>query len=164
MSAIVAAVAALLGVVYGSKLVARREATNWIRDQRLAAYTELLTAVESCYNAFTLLAAHLRARDYESSRQNQCMEIRKLMENWGTGDKAIERHVTVAELVASDELAPFLVGSVRHGVRERHRVLLMKFDYMQEVDAKEWRVEGHTHEMLMRVRIEFRRDLRRTME
>jgi hypothetical protein len=52
--------AALIGVSYGARLSGRREATSWMREQRLKTYTELLSAIENCYQAFTLIDASLK--------------------------------------------------------------------------------------------------------
>ncbi|MFC7713072.1 hypothetical protein [Micromonospora lupini] len=61
---IVAASAALLGVRYGAKANESRESLNWIRDQRLKAYADVLDAVDRCYSAFRLINSALKIEDY----------------------------------------------------------------------------------------------------
>lgn len=46
----------------------------------------------------------------------------------------------------------------------RQSVLLMQFDYMQQIDSDEWKsVQGQTLQTLMKLRAAFRADIQRTL-
>ncbi|MET7769093.1 hypothetical protein [Nocardia sp. NPDC005366] len=163
MAALGAVVAALVGAVLGARLTQQREANNWSRDQRLKAYTELLEAVEECGDAFTLLASSLDLWEYDWERiKKNKPKVSKLIADWDAGGKKVDKTVTAAELVASRELLPTVM--VTRFAYHRQSVLLMQFDYMQQIDSAEWKaVQDQTLDTLTKMRAAFRADIQRTL-
>lgn len=156
--AIVTAAAAFLGVGYGARLSTSRETLNWTREQRLKAYTELLRAVEKCYEAFTLIAASLNLAKYSENARQDPKIINTVME-WGKWDAKIERCLPQAGLVCSIKMQPYIMYS-RFALRSRHRVLLMKFSYGQEINREEWEsVSSMTHGDILEIRRRLREDI-----
>ncbi|MBP2194174.1 hypothetical protein [Nocardia goodfellowii] len=163
MAALGAVIAALVGAVLGARLTQRREADNWSRDQRLAAYTALLEAVEECSEAFTLLASSLDLWRYDWDRiKSNKPKVSKLLGDWDAGGAKVDKAVTAAELVASSELLPTVI--VTRFAYHRQSILLMQFDYMQQIDADAWKsVQSQTFDTLNKLRAAFRHDIQRTL-
>jgi hypothetical protein len=155
---IIAAAAAFLGVGYGARLSGRSETLNWTREQRLKAYTELLQAVENCYEAFELIAAELQLTNYDEGAR-ESPKITNTTAEWGKWDSEIDRWLPQAELICSRKLQPY-IQYIRLGVRSRHRILLMKLSYGVEINRKEWQsVSSMTHKDILETRYKFREDL-----
>ena len=158
ITAIITAGAALFGVAYGARLSTKRETINWTREQRLRAYAELLGAIEKCYEAFTLIAASLDLAKYnESARKDP--KIIATSSEWGKWDEEIDRFLPQAELICSENMWPY-VTYLRLGLRSRHRMLLMKLAYGQEISQKEWEfVSSKTHGEILEIRQRLRGDI-----
>jgi hypothetical protein len=156
--AVITAGVAFLGVAYGAYLSKSREMQNWTREQRLKSYIELLGAIENCYEAFTLIAASLDLAKYDESARKDQKIISTSLE-WGKWDSEIDRHLPLAELVSSKHNQPYITY-IRHGIRSRHRMLLMKLAYGQEIDQKEWKfVSSKTQGDILDIRRRLREDL-----
>jgi hypothetical protein len=156
--AVITAGAAFLGVTYGAHLSKSRETLNWAREQRLKAYTELLRAIENCYEAFTLIAASLDLAKYNESVRKDPKVTNTSLE-WGKWDEEIDRHLPLAELISSRHNQPYITY-IRHGIRSRHRTLLMKLAHGQELDRKEWEsVSSMTHRDILEIRRRLRGDI-----
>ncbi|AHH15018.1 hypothetical protein NONO_c02010 [Nocardia nova SH22a] len=160
---IIAAIAALAGVFLGGRLTQQREANNWSRDQQLKAYTELLAVVEESSEAFTLLAAWFRGVDYEWSRiEKEPAKVRQLIADWDAGLAKLGKAVTAAELVVSRELCPKVMST--RFASHRQQMVLMKFDYLKQIDAVEWKaVEDQAHTTVLKLRSALRDDIQRTL-
>jgi hypothetical protein len=156
--AIITAGVAFLGVGYGARLSKTRETIGWTREQRLKAYTELLSAVENCYEAFTLIAASLNLADYnEGSRTDP--KIMDTVSEWGKWDREIDRCLPQAELICSRKLQPYMTY-IRMGMRSRHRILLMALSYNQQISRGEWEsVSSMTHGDILKIRWRLREDI-----
>lgn len=156
--AVITAGVAFLGVAYGSYLSKSRETLSWTREQRLKAYAQLLGAVENCYEAFTLMAASLDLAKYDESVCKDQKVVNTSLE-WGRWDGEIDRHLPLAELASSKHNQPYITY-IRHGIRSRHRILLMKLFYGQEIDRKEWEsVSSMTHRDILDIRRRLREDI-----
>jgi hypothetical protein len=156
--AIITAGAAFLGVGFGARLSKNHETLNWTREQRLKAYTELLGALEKCYEAFTLIAASLSLAKYDESARKDPKIINTATE-WGKWDTEIDHYLPQAELVSSRDLQPYVMY-IRLGMRSRHRVLLMQLAYGQEINRKEWEsVSSMTHGDILEIRRRLRGDI-----
>jgi hypothetical protein len=163
LSSLIAAAVAFVGVMYGARLTEHREANSWVREQRLKAYVDLLPAIEGCYEAFTLIAAAASLHGYEASTMLGDSRLRSSIEDWEKWDAEIDRCLPLVELVASDKMWPYLTY-VRHGIRSRHRVLLMTLSN-GNVNGEEWEwVSGKTHDDTTRARRELRQDVSRRAE
>jgi hypothetical protein len=152
---------ALLGVRYGARLTAARESQGWAREQRIKAYGDLLEAVDKCYASFALIDASLNLGRYRSEVAKGA-KIRTAMTEWGEWYQKTDDLLPRAELVASSALGPVLT-SIRLGIRTRQQHLLMKLDYLREVDEAEWQhVARKSLDHLDRIRRDLRADLTRT--
>ena len=156
--AVITASAAFLGVGFGARLSKSRETLNWTREQRLKAYTELLGAIEKCYESFTLIAASLSLAKYDESARKDPKIINTATE-WGKWDSEIDRYLPQAELISSRHIQPY-VTYIRLGMRSRHRMLLMQLAYGQEINQKEWEsVSSMTHGDILEIRRRLRGDI-----
>jgi hypothetical protein len=140
LPAVIAAMAAIGGVVYGGRLTERRERRNWLRDQRLTAYAELANAVERCWGAFQLVNAGLalRAYDLEAVRTSKDSKIFvQNMEEWAIWVAKVEDCLPRARLVASDRIQSelFKIDMVVCSVQ---RDVFMHMNYLSEVKEKRW--------------------------
>ena len=124
----------------------------------IKAYTELLGAIEKCYEAFTLIAASLSLAKYDESARKDPKVINTATE-WGRWDSEIDRYLPQAELISSREMQPYITY-IRLGMRSRHRMLLMQLAYGQEIDQREWEsVSSMTHGDILKIRHRFRGDV-----
>jgi hypothetical protein len=156
--ALISAGAAFSGVGYGARLSAKRETLNWTREQRVKTYAELLASIENCYAAFTLLAASLSLARYAPDVREDPKVISTIAD-WGKWDAEIDRCLPYAELIASKSIEPYVMY-IRLGLRSRHRVLIMKLSYGQEIDPAEWKsVSSMTHGEILEIRRRFRADI-----
>lgn len=158
-STVVTASVALVGVGYGARLSGRRETLNWTREQRLKTYTDILTAVENCYHAFTLIAVGLEIREYKPGA-SQDPGVAANIADWDKWSAEIDNRLPAAEMVASKSLDPY-IASIRLGLRSRHRVLLMKLHWGKDpIDGKERKaVSSMTHREILDIRRRFRDDV-----
>ena len=162
-STVITGVVAFAGIGYGARLTRHREDYGWTRDQRLKAYADLLTAIDQCYSAFTLVAASLVLHKYDPEARKD-PRVREAIADWGNGDSAIDRCLPLAELVSSEHFAPYLLY-ISLGLRSRHRMLLMQLDYAGKVNVQEWEsVSRMTHGEIREVRRKLRADLARMPE
>jgi hypothetical protein len=156
--ALIAAAAGLLGVGYGARLSRGGETLSWTRDQRLKTYLELLSAIEKCYEAFTLIDASLNLAQYKESAK-QDPRVRGSIAEWGKWDEATDRCLPQTELVCSRHLQPYVMY-LRLGLRSRQRMLLMKLDYGQGINPEEWKfVSSKTHGEILVIRQKLRDDI-----
>ncbi|WP_280476657.1 hypothetical protein [Nocardia farcinica] len=134
-----------------------------MRDQRLKAYVELTQVVEEFSEAFTLMAATLSLRNYDWEQlEIEKPKIRTLLANWNAGVEKLEKAVTAAELVVSDELYPTVVAC--RFAHHRQSMLLMQFSHMREMNPEEWKsIENVAHRKPLELRAAFRRDIHGTL-
>ncbi|MFY1679990.1 hypothetical protein ACN265_00420 [Micromonospora sp. WMMD730] len=159
MPPFVAAGAALLGVRYGAQANESRESFNWTREQRLKAYADVLEAVDRCYSSFRLIDTSLKLMDYKVTPET-LSKVKAEMDEWGRWDEKIDEALPRAELVASQRFQVQLSVGVRHGMRSRHRMLLIQLAYLKKADEVEWQsVAGLTLDDLERIRTGLRADL-----
>jgi hypothetical protein len=80
---------------------------------------------------------------------------------WGKWDEEIDRFLPQAELICSENMWPYITY-LRLGLRSRHRMLLMKLAYGQEISQKEWEfVSSKTHGDILEIRRRLRGDIAR---
>jgi hypothetical protein len=119
---------------------------------------ELLSAVEKCYEAFTLIDACLDLAQYEESAKED-PRVRSSITEWGKWDEALDQCLPQAELICSRRLQPYVMY-LRLGLRSRQRMLLMKLDYGQGVNPEEWKfVSSKTHGEILEIRQKLRDDI-----
>ena len=139
LPAVVAALAAVGGVVYGGRLTERRERRNWLRDQRLTAYAELANATERCWGAFQLVNAGLNLRNYEfPSRQSaHDKQLFDSIKEWAIWVRKVEDCLPRARLVASEKMQVelFRVDMVVCSVQ---RDGFMHMNYLNEIKKSRW--------------------------
>lgn len=159
LSSLITAAVAFLGIAYGARLTGHRETLNWTREQRLRAYSELFTAIDNCYSAFTLLAATLVLHGYSPDAISD-LRVKSAIDDWGKWDAEIDRCLPLAELVASERFGAYLTGGISLGLRTRHRILIMQLTHATKIDPQEWEhVARSTHGAMREIRWRFRGDL-----
>lgn len=81
------------------------------------------------------------------------------MTEWGKWDEEIDHYLPQAELISSRSIQPY-IAYIRLGIRSRHRMLLMKLSYGQEINQREWEsVSSMTHGDILEIRRRLRADI-----
>lgn len=99
-SSVITGAVAFAGIGYGANLSGKRETLSWSRDQRLEAYVELMTAIETCYGAFHSSGDYDRLRSPAGARHDA--KVRKAVKDWRKRYDEIQRRLAAADMVGSE--------------------------------------------------------------
>jgi hypothetical protein len=133
---LITAAVAFAGIGFGSRLSGRRETLNWTRDQRLKAYTELLTAIDNCYDAFGKIAAIMSLRNYPAKVPDD-PNLSGAIDDWRKWYDEIDRRLPFADLVSSERFIEYR-SRIKPGWRSRQMALINNIKLGTPTQPEEW--------------------------